>query len=327
MNVPSAPAWSWSSDIAHHVTITKSQVAVVRWDTPADPVILNRPSVEKSLDDFYRFLSNDRVQSSRSVVFHLLSLFRKVRSLSADAGIPDGHSSEVFLLVLARLIFGDSFKLGKNDWGIGHRAEEYADLLNVRGLSTAIGQVSGGASSTNSLQLFPALAVRHAGGLLFQEAHFELLRAPSLDFFGHIGAPELNEVGRGGAHFTPPALARSLVEQSLSKVPNLDSRETLTVCDPACGSGVFLHEVLRALRRRSFAGKLILVGYDISPIAVSMAKFVLNCAAIDWKPFGGLTISIEARDSLEGRIEEADLFVMNHLSFLGGLRPRGKGLS
>lgn len=30
-------AWAWSSDIPHHVTVTASKVAVVRWDKPTEP--------------------------------------------------------------------------------------------------------------------------------------------------------------------------------------------------------------------------------------------------------------------------------------------------
>ena len=40
-------AWAWSGDIAHHVTVTPSKVAVVRWDDPTDPTVLSRASVDK----------------------------------------------------------------------------------------------------------------------------------------------------------------------------------------------------------------------------------------------------------------------------------------
>src|SRR5688500_15853140 len=38
--------WAWSSDIAHHVTLTSDKVAVVRWDRPNDFTVLNRNSVD-----------------------------------------------------------------------------------------------------------------------------------------------------------------------------------------------------------------------------------------------------------------------------------------
>jgi adenine-specific DNA-methyltransferase len=306
-------AWAWSSDIAHHVTVTPSKVAVVRWDDPTDPTVLTRTSVDKSLDEFYKFIAADRVKSTRTVVYHLLSLFRQIRSLGAGANIPDSRASELFLFSLSRLIFEDKLdSISPSVSGVGDDVPDLFDRLDKRGIETALAEVGRSTAASSVLQLHPALAIRHAGGLLFQEAHFEFLRAPSVDFFGHIGAPELNEIGRGGAHFTPPALARILVEQALEQIPNIAGRPKLTVCDPACGSGVFLHEVLRALRRCGFSGELVLIGQDISPVAISMAKFVLNCAIRDWSPAGGIRLELGSIDSLEDKaMPKSDLIVMN----------------
>jgi hypothetical protein len=306
-------AWAWSSDIAHHVTVTPSKVAVIRWDDPTDATVLTRASVDKSLDEFYKFIAADRVRSTRTVVYHLLSLFRQIRSLGVGANIPDSRASELFLFSLSRLIFGnDSDSISPSGSGVGDDVPDLFARLDKRGIETALAEVSKSTTASSVLQLHPALAIRHAGGLLFQEAHFELLRAPAVDFFGHIGAPELSEVGRGGAHFTPPALARILVEQALEQIPNVASRPKLTVCDPACGSGVFLHEVLRALRRYGFSGELVLIGQDISPVAISMAKFVLNFATRDWAPAGGIKLELTSIDSLEeNAMPKSDLIVMN----------------
>ena len=46
-------------------------------------------------------------------------------------------------------------------------------------------------------------------------------------------------VTRGGTHFTPAALARTVVEQTLSEVEGLAKRKRLTILDLACGSGAF----------------------------------------------------------------------------------------
>lgn len=302
--------WVWSSDIAHHVTVTPAKIAVVRWDNPTDVTLLNRNSVEKNLDDFYKFLAGDRIRSTRTVIYHLLNLFRQVRSLAVGAKVPDARSSEIFLFTLARLISENSEIGVPSRYGIADDVEDLSKKLNQTALSTAVAEIQRNVASF--LKLFPNLAIRHAGGLLFQEAHFELIRVPSVDFFGHIDAPEVHEVGRGGAHFTPPALARSLVESAIGHLSDLSNRGSLTVCDPACGSGVFLHEVLRALRRTSFVGRLKLIGRDISPIAISMARFVLNCAVRDWSPSGGVQIDLQSGDSLENEaMPKADLVVMN----------------
>ena len=86
-----AADWSWSSNLPHHVTVTDQEVAVVRWDEPK-PELLTRSSVERQMEEFYRYLTTDRVQSTQRVTDHMLRIFRQVRSLVADAGIGDDRS-------------------------------------------------------------------------------------------------------------------------------------------------------------------------------------------------------------------------------------------
>ena len=128
---------------------------------------------------------------------------------------------------------------------------------------------------------------------------------------GYVGPATADSVTRGGAHFTPPALARSLVEQTFAQLSELSRREHLTIADPACGSAVFLHEALRTLRRLKFGGRLRLVGRDISSPAVSMASFVVRNAVADWRPEGGCELDIERSDSLVNDIPPADVMLMN----------------
>lgn len=116
---------------------------------------------------------------------------------------------------------------------------------------------------------------------------------------------------RGGAHFTPPSLARSVVDQTLQQFTNLQSRTALTLLDPACGSGAFLHEAVRGLERAGF-GRLTIVGMDISSPAAAMARFVMARAQSDWSPAGGMTWEIRIGDSLQpGTMPEADMIIMN----------------
>ena len=171
-----------------------------------------------------------------------------------------------------------------------------------------------GTGALSLLRLHPALTIRHAGGQLFQEAHFELLRgATDFDLFGLVGASDVARESRGGTHFTPATLARCLVERALASLdPPVEQRNSLTLCDPACGSGAFLHEALRALRRAGFAGRLQLIGYDISPAAVAMARFAVTASLRDWLPAGGVALDLQSGDSLGERgMPAADVIVMN----------------
>jgi adenine-specific DNA-methyltransferase len=304
--------WSWSSDLPHHVTVTGSEVAVIRWDKPTVE-LLTRSSVESQIEAFYVYLTSDRVKSSQRVVDHMLTIFRRVRSLVADARIADDRSVDAFLAFIAHAIersrnSTDGIRTVSPSHLEGEEVLRSLSKLGVESLfETAWSQHLVG----QPLTLFPELAVRHAGSEIFQEAHFELLRAPGPDLFGYAGPAETRQVTRGGTHFTPPALARSIVEQSLAQIPDLASRQQLIVLDPACGSGAFLHEALRTLRRSKFEGHLVIIGRDTSRSAISMARFALNNARADWSPAGGCDIDLAQGDSLTTTLPVADIVLMN----------------
>ena len=305
--------WAWSSDIPHHVTVTEDKVAVLRWDAPREPRVYERGGVERSLDRFYAYLNKDRLRSNRGVVDHLLNYFRRIRSLSHNAGLPDARTTDVYLAALARLIAPQQYQIDPTVLGLAEDSPALCTRLAAYGLDAAGAEVATAPGGLSFLRLYPALAIRHAGGHLFQEAHFELLRvSPNFDLFGMIDAPETRVDNRGGTHFTPPALARSIVEQVLAAIPDLASRQGLTLCDPACGSGAFLHEALRALRRVGFNGKLRLVGLDTSAAAIAMARFVLRLSLRDWTPSGGVELEVTLGDSLGGAgMPACDVIVMN----------------
>ena len=305
--------WIWSSDIPHHVTVTASKVAVLRWDKPDEARVFDRQSIERNLERFYGFLTEDRLRSNRGVVEHLLGLFRRLRSLGHAANLPDTRATDLFTGALARLITGE-LAPSPEVFGLAEDADQLLGAIDQRGLSAALDEVAQGAGALAMLQLHPALAVRHAGGQLFQEAHFELLRGASdFDLFGLIGKSEVAVTNRGGTHFTPATLARSLIERAFADLADpVHQRPALTICDPACGSGVFLHEALRALRRANFVGRLNLIGYDVSPAAIAMARFAITAARRDWEPNGGLEVDLRVADSLgDMGVPSADVIVMN----------------
>ena len=303
--------WAWSSNLPHHVTVTDDVVAVTRWDRSRAEV-LSRSSVEAQIESFYRYLATDRVQSSQRVVDYVLNVFRRMRSLVAEAGLPDERSTDAFLAFLTEMIKRDQQEVSINDRIALLKTEASTALLRElpeNGVNALIEDLRD--NSLQPFRLFPSLAVRHAGSEIFQEAHFELLRVSSLDLFSYAGPAEANPVTRGGTHFTPAALARCVVEQTLLQVEGLADRERLTVLDPACGSGSFLHEAIRALRRLKFAGQIVLVGRDISSSAVSMADFVVRHAAADWSPHRGIIIDVVVADSLTVPLPPADVILMN----------------
>lgn len=305
-----AASWAWSSDVVHHVGVTPDQVTLVRWDQAGPPRRFSRRSVASRIEAFYEFLLNDRVERGRGIVDHMVELFRSVRAATNHIGAPDEGSLGAFLLALddlagrGHVLSGESPPVLKDD-----PAREVYSRLRNGPLEVELDRFRRTQVGARPIDLHASLSVRHAGGLIFQEAHFELLRAPTLDLFGHAGRAGVGP-SRGGAHFTPPPIARSVVEQTLSSIGGLSGRDEIAVLDPACGSGAFLHEALRALRRSGFGGRIVLMGRDISEPAISMARFVLAHAAADW-PGSRVKLDLRAGDSLMGDLPHADVVVMN----------------
>lgn len=304
--------WAWSSDLPHHVSVTEKEVQVVRWDAARDAQVYSRDSVSRDLDGFYRYLSRDRLRSNRSVVQHLITLFGRIRALVAHARLPDERAIGAFVTILADLIAGEHGSAQPDVFGLPEDAPDLRQALAGPSLGEALRDIRTAPAVLSALTLHPSLAIRHAGGQLFQEAHFDLVRAPAPDLFGFVEAATSDRVTRGGTHFTPPALARSIVDCTLAQFGDLDTRPAMTLSDPACGSAAFLHEALRGLRRANFAGALRIVARDISAPAITMARFTLTLALKDWTPKGGATLDLAIADSLaEPTSLRADVTVMN----------------
>ncbi len=307
-----AAGWAWSSDLPHHVTVSKKNVQVVRWDAAREAQVYSLDSVTRDLDGFYRFLCRDRLRSNRTVVQHLVNLFGRIRSLVAHARLPDERAIDAFVTVLGDLIAGEDGPADTANFGLPDDAADLRSALAGRSLEEALRDIRTVPAALSALKLHPSLAIRHAGGQLFQEAHFDLVRAPPPDLFGFVDSVTAERNSRGGTHFTPPALARSIVDHTLLQVDDLAARPTLTVSDPACGSAAFLHEALRGLRRIGFDGGLRIIGRDMSGPAIAMARFTLTMALRDWAPGGGATLDLEIGDSLaDSAFPSADVTVMN----------------
>ena len=304
--------WAWSSNLPHHVGVHSDRIVVTRWDS-LRPEVLSRTSVETRLDTFYNYLLRDRVRSTRRVVEHAVDLFRRVRSLVAEANAEDAATVDAFLAILDLADERSARDQGEQERAPVLAADVRALALRplaAKGVDALVAEALRSGSRPGQRWL-PSLAVRHAGAEVFQDAHFELLRASSPDLFGLPGPSEVQVITRGGAHYTPPALARSITEETLREVEDVATRPTLTVADLACGSGAFLHEALRALRRTGFAGRLTIVGRDVSRPAVAMARYVIEHALRDWRPAGGADVDLREGNSLVDDLPRADVVVMN----------------
>ena len=154
------------------------------------------------------------------------------------------------------------------------------------------------------------MILRHCSGSLFQEANYVAHFDPQLELF------PLDEIRYDanprliGSYFTPSYIARTIVEETLRCI-DLEHKDEITIFDPACGSGVFLVEALRQLRTQGYEGKVMTIGWDISPIAADMASYMLEFEKLEW----GQSMSYEIRtcDSLQNHEEwpRTDVIFMN----------------
>lgn len=312
---PKAKSWAWSSGLLHHVTMTRDHVIVERWDRP-DVERYTKQSVIDRLDRFYKHIADSRASSNRTIAGHAVDSFRRLRSGFAETKQADALLS--FLLILGATIrtpdgslaFDDPEDIAK-EFGLGARAPELMKTLShelVRHFISGFRQPL--MPEPQQLETMTSLMVRHAGALVFQEAHFDLVRRGQNDMFD-VPAPAVvgHDASGSGVHFTPPGLARAVVEQSLDAYGDLPSE--LTILDAACGSGSILYEALRTLRDRGYQGHINLVGFDESMYAVQMTRFLLSAAKRDW-PNTNFSIMIERRNSIDSSPwPSANIVLMN----------------
>lgn len=139
---------------------------------------------------------------------------------------------------------------------------------------------------------------------------YDFSRLNEQDLFGRLLAQLANRAHRLmlGQEFTPHWIARDIVEYNIDKLGSDEPR----IIDMCCGSGVFLIESIKAVRRKYKISaehydseKDIIVfsavmGFDIDPLAVMLAKVNWIMAMRDLFPShaGSIIVPIYHADSL-----------------------------
>lgn len=311
--------WAWSSLLRHHVTLGEQSVEVRSASSHVTTEVFTRHSVERNLDGFLRFLESRAELPRIDVAEHVISVFRKhcqwlgpqqygtgAMFLSLIAvgleygidGIPDA----------AQIIAAIQQKYHLSNASINAITDANPDYLRRFADELSFCTVEG-------KQLNLDLAVRHANGPIFQDAHALVSTIPSQQgtLFG-LGndIPQISAYGKG-AFFTPQGLARSIADYVLPRVIS-QHRDRIVIADVACGSGVFLAEAIRTLARNGFSGTVKLIGVDISADAVAMAEFNTACMVRDLDS-NILTVETDFRrgDFLQTEVnwQEIDAVLMN----------------
>lgn len=279
---------AWSADVGHYVKVDRENVKVWRWDASA-PEVYTHSLVAKNIVRFQAYLEERQPSRAASVVGHFISIYRQVRTI-LGSGVDGSEALQAFLYLLAS---ADDGALDRINWDHLPRAKELADSLRENQRDMLIEEMIRVRPGDHLKPIIP-LVLRHASGRLFQEAHYLVELDPQLSIFGASEARPIAKDSALGAFFTPSPLVRTVVEEALKAQPV--QPKDITVLDPACGSGEFLREALRQLQLRGHVGRIQLVGWDISPAALAMARF-----SLDWERAQSnldVDVVLEARDAL-----------------------------
>ena len=281
--------WTWSSQLRAHVEVGDEKVVVRPVEQRAQVLRFDLSQVDANVEKFFELVTSQKISPAVTVVEHVTNCFRAHRAVEEQEGANPHKSLRSFLSILDSLIDDDRPQAADINSEHRHRVIEELRYNRLVGRQANL-----------------ELTIRHAAGMVFQEAHAELDAEPrSPQLFGLAPAPRRSTRNRLGAYYTPPGLARTLCDLAIQ--PHL-AQPKITIFDPACGSGIFLVEALRSLERHAYAGQVVLIGFDISPVAIEMASFSLKHADTDLD----VQFSVMEKDFL--RLDEgvaADIVLMN----------------
>jgi adenine-specific DNA-methyltransferase len=321
-----ATEWTWSANVRHALVIqlAEQSLYISRWDTRKAQGPFKMPRSGEDAEHVFRKLQSDDASRRGSVISWVMQGFRHIRHIIEDPTI--SLLALNGLLLVAREVaqgntrrdqvqeaktFNDAIILLPPELQTAAGLDSLPQTLLNRSLAS-VGTYFLDQDPFTGHCLRADLLFRHAASDLYQEAHLELERDPQGYFFQlePLQAPDI----RSGPHdvrCTPPNLARALVEQGIRRYGGIPA--SLTVLDPACGSGIFLQEVARELNANPPSGfrELHLVGFDTSGIAKSVTESCLHLAEIDLPSRFRMDWRIDKADALVTEWPQSDLILMN----------------
>jgi len=318
---PTPASWAWSSFLRRALVLTKNSTRLFlrTWDDPSGAQSLRVPRSAAEAEVLMQKLSASKAPRAPDVVGRMIVCFKRLRAALSPYLADNLQVVRAFNLVirvaekngvseLTQLsTIGDLLSAG-TALGESGSLRDYAEAP----VDAAIDAILS-AAPPGIYPLEPHLLIRHASGFLYQEAHFELERPiyAQRTVFGHLAS---NETTRGNrqrdARLTPPELARTMIQESLSLTGS--TRAKLCILDPACGSGVFLQEMLRELEDRAYRAGVNVTGFDASSIATEITRFCLNEASTDANAAGVTTeANVMQCDALQADWGSPDIILMN----------------
>lgn len=293
-------SYAWSSDVKNYIRVVGDDVTVYNWKSRRIDT-LKLSLVEQKFNHFLKIIYSTSINSSDDVTPFLLGLFAQLRNMTQETK----HPTEAMNLLFKLLISIDEENLDADvcrRWNI-------IDTVLPEGFDILVNSIREGA-----LQIKPNLdfILRHGSGRLFEVAHRTALSFNTQrDLFGGFSTDLTlaDPISYSSLHYTPRYLVRSIVENSLKQLDK--AQKSIRIFDPACGSGAFLQETLKQLKELDYPGKIEIVAFDNSEMAVSTTKFLLSYE--QRKQWDELQMSFDVRvcDSVISEWPESDLLLMN----------------
>lgn len=254
---------SWSTNTKNFIYVDQDYIEITNWyDNKVEKITNSK--IEFNLNHFYKYLSSKSYKTQSDVVPFILDIFRQLRNITFEKH----DSSEAMNLLFSLLISleEDYTKIDTVKWNISDpkypdKFEYFVELLNqgVRNIKPNLD-----------------LILRHSAGILFQEAHREVIYFnPQRDLFGGVSSKLETKIDAySSIHYTPQYIARTIVENVLKSF-DFDKKE-ISILDPSCGSSEFLVEILKQLKNHGYSGKIKINGFDSSESAIKTSNFLLT---------------------------------------------------
>ena len=290
---------AWSSNTKNFVVLDHEKVNIYNWKKDREETITKK-QVADNFDKFYKYLVKNSYKSEEDVVPFVIDIFKQFRNLTQEKTNAAEALNLLFVLLVGLeedISSIDFDKWGLTDIEIPQNFDSYTDRFK-KGFSNIKPELD--------------LIIRHSSGILFQEAQKEVLFFDGqTDLWGTFSNKiDSNKRPYSTTHYTPPYLARTIVENSIRE---LDSNKSLLkIFDPACGSSEFLIEVLKQLNENGYKGNIQIIGWDSSRIAINISNFRLHYEKRTiWKERLNFNIEL-VEDSLKRAwSNDYDLILMN----------------
>lgn len=300
--------WAWSCNVDTTLRIHDDEVHLYRWDGFGKESYKTK-AVSDRLESFYSYLRQQRSNRAEAIVPFLTSVFRRIRSVNRD---PLGEISTREMLNL----FHDFLAANHPHIRDGLERFDVQGAQITSALRDELLEIMAVGMKHLRVVPDPALVLRHVSSTLFQEVHQDALFQVEYQIAFEGFLPQEAQYKRTrrletlGTFYTPPNIVRSLVRYALQRL-DLRNGRSISILDPACGTGEFLKTALHELRSSGYSGQVSLHGMDVSQKAIDIAQFVLKYEAFF---DANCLVSLQVCNSLDATSNiwpSVDLVLMN----------------